>query len=240
MKLVLGNGLLTKFWKDAWLFPGVFLKDYLLAELPENELILPVAHFVSEDGEWRCSLFNNLLPEFVIEFIIQHAPPGPSNVEDFRSWVASSDGSFSSRSAYSLLINESENQYSSYWKKFWTWCPICGRLEEVPFHALRNCICVKKSSCNFSQERNSKVFAEKYKQPYEVVNMIKSLIVEFNSSEIEATKLVVEVCSVMKRGPGSLVLLVDYMLNLPLRLNCMVYFMLYENSLGPWNEEGLL
>ncbi|KAJ1434399.1 hypothetical protein SESBI_05543 [Sesbania bispinosa] len=114
MKWMLGNGLLAKFWKDAWLFPGVFLKDYLLAELPESDLILHVAHFVSANGEWCLSLFDKLLPEFVIEFIIQHAPPRPSNVEDFPSWVVSSGGSFSSRSAYSLLTNESETKDLSY------------------------------------------------------------------------------------------------------------------------------
>ncbi|KAJ1421638.1 Ribonuclease H-like superfamily [Sesbania bispinosa] len=158
---------------------------------------------------------------------LEHVPPGPSNVEDFPSWAASFDGSFTSRSSYSLFTNESENQDSSHWKKFWK-CPICGRLEEVHLHALRDCICVKEVWLqrlpsklaaefflqadvnnwvmeNFAlmnclvdgmdwrlvfgvttwciwQERSSKVSAEKYKQPYEMVNKIKSLIVEFNSS----------------------------------------------------------
>ncbi|KAJ1383361.1 Reverse transcriptase zinc-binding domain, partial [Sesbania bispinosa] len=232
IKWILGNGHQARFWTDAWLQPGVFLKDFLLVELLENELSLPVAHFVSENGEWIYSLFENLLPKFMFDLVIQYGPPSPSNVEDYPSWAAFFDGNFNVRLAFNLLVNEPDNQYSPFWKKFWKWpepprvkcflwkvlkngsmtnsarchrgfaefdrCPICGGMEEVPLHALRDCFNVKEiwlqllpTWCIW-QERNNKVFTDKLRQSFELAHKIKSLIAEFSSNDSKVAVSLIE------------------------------------------------
>ncbi|KAJ1383268.1 putative Polynucleotidyl transferase [Sesbania bispinosa] len=77
-----GNGQVAKFWMDAWLGQGFVLKDFLLAEISEIELLEPVAQFVSVDSSWDTNKFAHLLPDFVVQYMLQSGLPGLSSSGD--------------------------------------------------------------------------------------------------------------------------------------------------------------
>lgn len=83
-----------------------------------------VADFVSEDGEWRLELFQNLIHDSVCQEILNFIPPQLPMIDDSFSWAASQDGSFSTKSAFRSIVECDEGQNSvqhPIWKLIWHW-----------------------------------------------------------------------------------------------------------------------
>ncbi|CAL1406629.1 unnamed protein product [Linum trigynum] len=97
------NGKKTKFWLDS-LVLQVPLKEKVGGVIPEALEEAVVADLVHEDGNWRTELFSDLLPPEINNKILSTAVDKLSREDDTIFWSASTDGCFSCKSAYGLLM----------------------------------------------------------------------------------------------------------------------------------------
>lgn len=105
---VVHNGHHTKFGKDCWI-PGVgALSDIMEASIPQSESNFPVSHYV-QNGRWNWNLFDRLVPASICEKIAYLKPP-KSSTADSLCWNLTSDGEFSLKSAYDLLLRSHPHQ----------------------------------------------------------------------------------------------------------------------------------
>lgn len=109
----LGNGDKIYFWRDLWL-PNKRLKDYTREEI---HVFTPVAEFIN-NGNWNLDKLRDHLPgKIVLE--IQGSPLGERNGEYNIIWPHTSNGKFSSKSAYNM-IRMLEGEYPNWpWQKIW-------------------------------------------------------------------------------------------------------------------------
>lgn len=63
---ILGNGRRACFWVDVWLPSGQVLLKAFMADITDYQLLLPVAEFVNDRGEWVLDRLDGLLPAMVI------------------------------------------------------------------------------------------------------------------------------------------------------------------------------
>lgn len=98
-----GDGSTVRFWIAKWLVSGVVLGDVVTTPIPESMLGYPVSYFFDEAIGWKVRWFVEFLPPTVVTEIISSPGPTPSNGPDVPSWGETSDGLFSTKSAYDLL-----------------------------------------------------------------------------------------------------------------------------------------
>ncbi|KAF7839972.1 RNA-directed DNA polymerase [Senna tora] len=104
-----GNGKLVKFWTDKWISGCMPLVSYLLVSLPDADLELTVNKFVTESGEWLWEKFEYIILSEICLRIASILPPNEHAKEDVLAWKAKEDGSFSVKTAYSLIRNQCQN-----------------------------------------------------------------------------------------------------------------------------------
>ncbi|CAL1360326.1 unnamed protein product [Linum trigynum] len=112
------SGRKTHFWLDCWV-SQVPLRELAVDNVPPELEGVKVADMVGEDGCWKTELFVNLLPEEVTQRILSVAVDSASDEEDQLFWTASSDGRFTTKSAFSLLIQHQPDQDEGIWKIIW-------------------------------------------------------------------------------------------------------------------------
>ncbi|KAA3486878.1 LINE-1 reverse transcriptase isogeny [Gossypium australe] len=83
------------------------------------ERSLDSREMVNIDGSWNLDLFHVWVPEEVINRITSIPPPHPDSGEDIVIWARSATGTFSVRSAYWSLKEDTWNPHEEYWKIPW-------------------------------------------------------------------------------------------------------------------------
>ncbi|CAL1384516.1 unnamed protein product [Linum trigynum] len=112
------NGRRTKFWLDPWILQ-VPLKEEANGVIPGDMETATVADFVSDEGTWRTELFTDLLPPEISNKVLSTAVDTLSQVEDSLFWHESTDGRFTTKSAYTLLTRQDEQVHDGIWKVVW-------------------------------------------------------------------------------------------------------------------------
>lgn len=118
---VMNNGEWVRFWKDAWI-PGMRdLESTFPQIVPPGEDHFPVSYDV-HDREWKWDTLQRFLPGHVCTLIASTKPP-QAGVMDTVTWFPSPDGTFTLKSAYTLLqYSEDEPPASDpLFTKIWKW-----------------------------------------------------------------------------------------------------------------------
>ncbi|KAL4327452.1 hypothetical protein AHAS_Ahas13G0101500 [Arachis hypogaea] len=115
-----GNGCLTKFWKDDWLNIRDHLLKHKLPSATSGDKNNYVCDFVNNEGEWKIEHLKQLLPDECIQRICANPPPRASDPPDKLAWKHSKDERFSVKSAY-CYSNRIQSQGREVWKRIWTW-----------------------------------------------------------------------------------------------------------------------
>ncbi|KAF7823171.1 putative ribonuclease H protein At1g65750 family [Senna tora] len=117
----LGDGKRVRFWSDPWLPNGLALCQYSLAPFSDADLDKVAADFVSASGGWEWGKFDFLLPNEICSLIAAVPPPSCVVQGDHVAWRHSSDGVFSTKSAYLAITKEDGTVRHSFWKLLWKW-----------------------------------------------------------------------------------------------------------------------
>ncbi|XP_050207419.1 uncharacterized protein LOC126656837 [Mercurialis annua] len=137
------NGESVRFWLDPWLDESCILCNLVIQPIPSMEINALDSCYVSLDKQWNWNAFAYLLPESVLAKIIRVIPPDPSHGDDFMYWGCSSNGLFSTRSAYKSIAHHDWNAQDMDWKTLWS----CKAVNEDILHALRDCFFAKQFWC---------------------------------------------------------------------------------------------
>ncbi|KAF7822242.1 ribonuclease H [Senna tora] len=96
-------------------------KRYSLAPLSDADLDKVAADFVSASGGWEWGKSDFLLPNEICSLIAAVPPPSCVVQGDHVAWRHSSDGVFSTKSAYLAITKEDGTVRHSFWKLLWKW-----------------------------------------------------------------------------------------------------------------------
>ncbi|KAA3460139.1 reverse transcriptase [Gossypium australe] len=113
-----GDGSTIRGWKDNWI-PDI---GPLLSYAPaQNRLNLDntLKDWVLPDGSWKVDMLRLWLPDDKLKRIVSIPPPHPDDGEDRIIWARSGSGSFSIRSAYWALKENSWRPKDDDWKIVW-------------------------------------------------------------------------------------------------------------------------
>ncbi|CAA0834018.1 Unknown protein, partial [Striga hermonthica] len=92
-----------------------------LGPVPEHHLSWTLDKFVDSAGAWRWDLFQPLLPATSLLRIAATLPPSPGSGDDIMYWGWSSDGRFTTKSAYEALFGTHNANTRRIWKEVWSW-----------------------------------------------------------------------------------------------------------------------
>uniref|UniRef100_A0A2N9IHI9 Reverse transcriptase domain-containing protein n=1 Tax=Fagus sylvatica TaxID=28930 RepID=A0A2N9IHI9_FAGSY len=98
------NGRTIKFWTDNWLDSGP-LRNLISGPLLHHEESLHLNEVWDSSGSWCLDTLSMLLPPSIINTILAVPRPITSPLEDGICWKPSSNGLFSSASAYKIALN---------------------------------------------------------------------------------------------------------------------------------------
>ncbi|KAA3488041.1 LINE-type retrotransposon LIb DNA [Gossypium australe] len=115
-----GDGSTISGWKDNWI-PGI---GPLLSYAPaQNRINLDstLKDWILPNGSWNVDMLRLWLPEDKLKRIVSIPPPHPDNGEDRIIWARSGSGSFSIRSAYWTLKENSWKPKDDNWKVVWNY-----------------------------------------------------------------------------------------------------------------------
>ncbi|CAL1380493.1 unnamed protein product [Linum trigynum] len=87
--------------------------------ISEEDLQRPVSEFVDEDGNWKVEKFASLLPQEIQHKITAHAVDPLATEEDHLFWTPTTDGRFTTKSAYQILHAALASAQQSWWKAIW-------------------------------------------------------------------------------------------------------------------------
>ncbi|CAL1353630.1 unnamed protein product [Linum trigynum] len=143
------NGTATKFWLDPWILQGP-LKDMALEEIPAERLEEMVADLTNEDGMWCTERFAGLLPMDIQDKITSAAVDKFSTEKDTLFWTLSSNGKFSTKTAYESLLPLGTDSDAKFWKLIWSlpipervrcfvWLTCLGKLATNALRFSRKC-----------------------------------------------------------------------------------------------------
>ncbi|KAG8499648.1 hypothetical protein CXB51_006070 [Gossypium anomalum] len=116
--LSIGDGASVRCWKDNWILGmgPLFLK---IPSSTNLDLDYSIREMVKLDGSWNLDLFRIWVPEEVISRITSIPPSHPDAGPDRVGWARSASGSFSVRSAYWALKEDTWNSQEEHWKISW-------------------------------------------------------------------------------------------------------------------------
>ncbi|KAA3461669.1 LINE-1 reverse transcriptase isogeny [Gossypium australe] len=113
-----GDGSTIRGWKDTWipdvgpLFPYVFTHYRLNLDSTLKDWVL-------QDDSWNVDMLRIWLSEDMIRHIVSIPPPHSAGGEDRIIWARSGSGSFSVRSAYWALKENTWSPKDDIWKLIW-------------------------------------------------------------------------------------------------------------------------
>ncbi|XP_016748714.1 uncharacterized protein [Gossypium hirsutum] len=114
----IGDGCTIRGWKDSWI-PDVGPLSSYVATHSRLDLESPLRDWVLPDNSWNVDLLSVWLPEAIIKRIVSIPPPYPTGGVDRIIWAYSDSGSFSIRSAYWTLKENSWSPIDDTWKSVW-------------------------------------------------------------------------------------------------------------------------
>ncbi|KAJ1405461.1 Reverse transcriptase zinc-binding domain [Sesbania bispinosa] len=120
MRWIVGNGKYVNFWHHVWLPCGSKLVDLANALVPHDVLQLIVSEMVV-NGDWNHHILQRYLLCNVVQEILMHPVPHDELGDDTPSWSLTPHGSFSTKTAYSLLANGIADRRKQIWDKVWRW-----------------------------------------------------------------------------------------------------------------------
>ncbi|KAJ1396048.1 Ribonuclease H-like superfamily [Sesbania bispinosa] len=171
---VIGDGRMARFWEDRWLHLGLLLHELCLVPFLDIWSTTLVSDFVDPQYGWKLDLLSALLPPDVAAEIVVHLCPCPKLGYNYVVWGGTPNGEFSTKSAYNLFDNSSNEFPDSIWQwdrhqrtKCLIWmilnkglktCSKCFRRgfidtdvcafslnhEETPIHIHRDCVKVRE------------------------------------------------------------------------------------------------
>lgn len=97
------------------------LGDHVINELPVEARGKRLSDYVDEKGEWNWNDLQFLLPHHIVVDLHSTLPPVSSLGDDCRVWDKDKSGSYTVRSAYSVLAGDSLQVSSNIWTKVWKW-----------------------------------------------------------------------------------------------------------------------
>ncbi|PNX96332.1 hypothetical protein L195_g019536 [Trifolium pratense] len=120
MQWNIGNGRTIQFWSDTWLPSRIVLNEVTRQQINQTLANKTVEYFSDNNGNWTLQEVLHLLPDHVIEQIRWCTAASDHLGEDKLSWPYSSNGTFSVKSAYELLLNITALG-RIFWNNVWKW-----------------------------------------------------------------------------------------------------------------------
>lgn len=115
----IGNGRCIAFWNDHWMDDLGPLSMYMTSDLPCNIRNLHLKDMISTNGQWIWHKFRDWLPDYVCSIIVRNYPVLFDTNMDGLIWNLTPSGSFSTKSAASLVNEEIESPFHGLWKTIW-------------------------------------------------------------------------------------------------------------------------
>ncbi|GKV52575.1 hypothetical protein SLEP1_g59152 [Rubroshorea leprosula] len=115
-----GTGDNINFWNDIWV-GDLPLRCHLVGPLDRDSLSWTVSHVISTSRDWKVEVLLELLPLEVVEEIRAIPLASQAEVCDTLYWAGTTDGNFTTKSAFSL-IQRSHHQIvfpSFNWRWIW-------------------------------------------------------------------------------------------------------------------------
>jgi hypothetical protein len=102
---ILGNGKRARFWQHCRVANcDPRLLEFAIDLVPEEQLQRTVCQFVSDASQWEWSVFDRFLPmELILKIAATFPPHGSAGREDIFIWKFTSNGEFSTNTAYGML-----------------------------------------------------------------------------------------------------------------------------------------
>ncbi|XP_057419026.1 uncharacterized protein LOC130713258 [Lotus japonicus] len=117
-----GIGSEVSFWTDRWLLSGVILGDVAMAPIAFPDLHRSVADYFDHSRlQWRVADFQHLIPAHNFAEILAMSPPSDVVGQDRIVWGLTSNGLFSSKSAYEARARSDAGDVSLPWSRVWKW-----------------------------------------------------------------------------------------------------------------------
>lgn len=82
---------------------SIVLQEVVVGQIPEEDRSLMIEAFVNDSGQWCMEKFEHLLPSEVVMEIVAVMVVPSHDMEDSTCWAGTSNGSFSTKSAYELV-----------------------------------------------------------------------------------------------------------------------------------------
>ena len=100
---------------------GTILAEVITQPIPSSLCNLLVVAFINVSGDWKWNIFAQFLPDSICAEI--HSMPKPQVIleADVPVWHHTSDGSFSTNSAYHFLMKDHFAAQQNIWKEVWRW-----------------------------------------------------------------------------------------------------------------------
>uniref|UniRef100_A0A2N9FQ21 Reverse transcriptase domain-containing protein n=1 Tax=Fagus sylvatica TaxID=28930 RepID=A0A2N9FQ21_FAGSY len=116
---VIQNGKTINFWHDNWLDPGP-LRQLISGPLLPHESEQKICELWDSHGEWDLRHLSFQLPDDITRLISATSRPITPILEDSFCWKPTSNGQFSSKSAYLIAAGSpSTKQSPTGWKWLW-------------------------------------------------------------------------------------------------------------------------
>ncbi|CAL1354334.1 unnamed protein product [Linum trigynum] len=112
------KGNLTRFWSDVWI-SQVPLQEVATGPIPEEDKQAAIVEFVDDEGAWITERFNTILSADVTDRITALAVDPLASEDDVLFWRLTSDGHFSTKSAFQLLQPATTSDQTKMWKALW-------------------------------------------------------------------------------------------------------------------------
>ncbi|KAA3460126.1 reverse transcriptase [Gossypium australe] len=113
-----GNGETIRGWKDNWIPKVGPLLSYVPAYSRLN-MDSTLKDWVLQEGCWNIDMLKIWLPEDIIKRILSIPPPHPAEGEDKIIWARTESGSFTIRSAYRSIKENTWRPKDENWKNIW-------------------------------------------------------------------------------------------------------------------------
>ncbi|CAA0840623.1 Polynucleotidyl transferase- ribonuclease H-like superfamily protein, partial [Striga hermonthica] len=117
----LGSGTRALFWWDNWSNSPSPLINRVHGVIPEDQLSWSVSKCVNEHGQWNWPSFSSWLQPSDLLRISATLPPQAGAGQDKIFWGLSSNGQFTTKSAYKSLIPANRDEKRRLWSLIWKW-----------------------------------------------------------------------------------------------------------------------
>ncbi|KAJ1417011.1 Ribonuclease H-like superfamily [Sesbania bispinosa] len=120
MRWNIGNGESVSVWHDRWLHSNVVIGDTIVGDIPSHVCSLSVSNLVATGGMWDLSAIDHIIPTNIKAEILSYPLPEESLGSDKMCWRLTSNGMFSTHSAYELVEDNADVETrNNLWRILW-------------------------------------------------------------------------------------------------------------------------